>query len=490
MVIVIKSCHSTHETKTSVPLKGGAVMLKDLTPDDLKALGIEGDTPQDTLRTIVGNFRHVQERLDTIDNENKTLREANKGLMAKSNNITDEITQAVTSAREAGEQQQSRLRADVTSLNTQVSTLLARLKRESTVDGAPAPGAEGQDIPPGLGYDRGHVSLTAEPPVDGMQWVEPHDGIALDASGHPVGGSNTNPATGFTFASSFPESPSATLSVNSSTPLAASTPAPDESVDPVYTLPENATLVGSKAMTALLGRVPVDGKVTDPYPFKVIIGKDNLTANGIELPDVQGAIVSGTATGDWTLSCVRGALTSMTFVFTDGTVRTIPAPEKQNAEGRQEGQSNNGGNTGINGNTGNSIGWISDDSGIPCISGTRKSNASTYLPTIGLLAAASAGGDAVAQNQNTSQTNAYGGVTSTLTGDAGQAVVGKALSGGLHEVVDWAKARYGQTFDAIYVPPGQSLALHITRQLDIDYAEKGRKVKYDFSLAAHGTGLD
>lgn len=45
-------------------------------------------------------------------------------------------------------------------------------------------------------------------------------------------------------------------------------------------------------VTALLGRVPIDGKVTDPYPFKVLIGKDNLTANGIDLPDVQGAVVA------------------------------------------------------------------------------------------------------------------------------------------------------------------------------------------------------
>lgn len=59
-------------------------------------------------------------------------------------------------------------------------------------------------------------------------------------------------------------------------------------------------------MTALLGRVPINGTVTDPYPFKVLIGRDNLTANGIDLPDVEGAIVSGTASGDRTLSCVRG----------------------------------------------------------------------------------------------------------------------------------------------------------------------------------------
>lgn len=68
---------------------------------------------------------------------------------------------------------------------------------------------------------------------------------------------------------------------------------------PVYTLPENSTLVGSKAMTALIGRIPINDKVTDPYPFKVLIGKDNLTANGIELPDVEGAIVSGLLQGIW-----------------------------------------------------------------------------------------------------------------------------------------------------------------------------------------------
>ncbi len=43
-------------------------------------------------------------------------------------------------------------------------------------------------------------------------------------------------------------------------------------------------------MTALLGRIPINGTVTDPYPFKVLIGKDNLTANGIELPDVEGRL--------------------------------------------------------------------------------------------------------------------------------------------------------------------------------------------------------
>ncbi len=185
----------------------------------------------------------------------------------------------------------------------------------------------------------------------------------------------------------------------------------------VYTLPENSTLTGSRAMTALLGRVPVNGTVTDPYPFKILVGRDNLTANGIELPDVEGAVVSGTTSGDWTLSCVRGQVNSITFVFADGTVRTLPQADVNGTTNSNQ-QAKNGNNAG-------GIGWISDEDGIPCISGTRKSNASTYLPTIFGLAAAGATGDALSEGQYTSQNN-VNGITSTLTGSAGEAALGKA----------------------------------------------------------------
>lgn len=124
--------------------------------------------------------------------------------------------------------------------------------------------------------------------------------------------------------------------------------------------------------------------------------------------------------------------------------------------------------------------------------GTRKSNASSYLPTIFALSAAGAAGDALSEGQYTSQNN-VNGITSTLTGSAGQAALGKALSGGMNETADWVRQRYGQTFDAIYVPPGKALAVHITRQLAIDYEEQGRRVRYDFALPGeandHG-GLD
>lgn len=186
-----------------------------------------------------------------------------------------------------------------------------------------------------------------------------------------------------------------------------------ENVEPVYTLPEDSTLVGNRAMTALLRRIPINGTVTDPYPFKGFIGKENLTANGIELPDVEGAIVSGSASGDWVLSCVRGEVQSITFVFTDGTVRTVPFPAKS-SDG-SNGKSNVG-----------SIGWLSDENGIPCLSGERKSNASTYLSTLFALSGAGAAAGAMTNSQNTTSVDGTT-VTSTLTGSVGQAALGKAL---------------------------------------------------------------
>ncbi|MCP4846275.1 MAG: TIGR03752 family integrating conjugative element protein, partial [Actinomycetia bacterium] len=131
---------------------------------------------------------------------------------------------------------------------------------------------------------------------------------------------------------------------------------------PVYTVPRNATLIGSTAMTALVGRVPVQGQVRDPMPFKVITGANNLAANGLRVPGVQGMVWSGTAIGDWTLACVTGRLDSVTFVFDDGTIRTLSSDDRQQGGGADK-----------------PLGWISDAQGIPCVSGERKTNAPAFL---------------------------------------------------------------------------------------------------------------
>src|SRR3990167_9098043 len=155
--------------------------------------------------------------------------------------------------------------------------------------------------------------------------------------------------------------------------MAAPSTARREAAKPVYTIPENATLLGSVAMTALIGRVPVDGTVNDPYPFKVLVGPENLTANCIDLPEVAGAVMSGTASGDWTLSCVRGQVQSITFMFTDGTIRTVPEPRAVVSRNTASAQNSN--TERIRGG----LGYLSDPYGIPCIAGVRRSNAQQYL---------------------------------------------------------------------------------------------------------------
>ncbi len=485
LVVGVKSCKSD-DVATQPTQQKGTGPLANLSPDELKALGVEGDTPEDTLRTLIGRLNDVRDRQKTLDQQNANLVKENEQLRKRNQNVSGQVNTAVEGLREQYDKRQQQLQNQQSSLTTQIQALTDKLKDPS--HGLKKSDSD-SDMPLGLGLDGvgGSTSSNASAGTDGMMWVTPTDQKEINPRDAASGKAQ-------------PEFPTSFMSDNALTRQKASyeqkvkghsnEKGAEEEAEPVYTLPENSTLVGSRAMTALLGRVPINGSVTDPYPFKVLIGKDNLTANGIELPDVEGAVVSGTATGDWTLSCVRGQVNSITFVFSDGTVRTLPKPSDVNSGG---GQSQNNNQSKDGSSTTGGIGWISDNNGIPCIGGDRKSNASTYLPTIFALSAAGAAGDALNQNQQTTQTNGYGGVTSSLTGDAGQAALGKAISGGMSETTDWVKQRYGQTFDAIYVPPGAQIAVHITRQLAIDYENEGRKVRYDFTMpggVSDNGGLD
>ncbi|MDA6076432.1 TIGR03752 family integrating conjugative element protein [Edwardsiella anguillarum] len=478
LAVGLKSCKNEQAEQPQAKQSGS---LKNLSPDELKALGVEGDTPEDTLRTLIGRLNDVRDRQKTLDKQNADLVKENERLRRRNQDVSGQVNEAVNGLREQYDKRQAQLQNEQLSLTAKIQELTDKLKKPDSekkrrtvisrwgwawTAWAAAPGSASQGS-------------------DGMMWVAPTDQKETDPRDAASGKAS-------------PQFPTSFLGENELTRQKAAyeekvkgrtnEKGAEESAEPVYTLPENSTLVGSRAMTALLGRVPINGTVTDPYPFKVLIGKDNLTANGIELPDVEGAIVSGTASGDWTLSCVRGQVNSVTFVFSDGTVRTLPRPDTSNNAGGQNNNAQAKQDTGTSGG----IGWISDENGIPCIGGERKSNASTYLPTIFGLSAAGAAGEAMSQGQYTTQNN-VNGISATMTGDAGQAALGKAISGGMSETTDWIKQRYGMTFDAIYVPPGARLAVHITRQLAIDYEDKGRKVRYDFTLpggVSDNGGLD
>src|SRR5579872_6675030 len=367
---------------------------RQLTAQEAKDLGVGGDTPHDTLATLVGQVKQLRNEVKASMEDGRAQKEENERLRARESTLDARIQDTLNSERERLHQD----REQSGSAQQQTQTLLQDLQRR--VDALGGQGLH-EDLPVGLGLEDSDFGSTDDPH---LRWYEPQDRPqpraktpAPHAAPRPQGfrlpGDAQPPAT---------EDEQSGLTGNeerlSGEPRSDVPAAPGESiprlhaqpadVKPVYTIPTNATLMGSVAMTALVGRVPVDGTVNDPFPFKVVIGADNLTANGIELPDVAGAIVSGTASGDWTLSCVRGLIRSVTFVFHDGTVRTLPSDTAREVEGV------------VSTHTG--LGWISDPYGIPCVSGVRRSNAVQYLTSQMLITAAAAGAAASIDSKSAS----------------------------------------------------------------------------------------
>jgi hypothetical protein len=245
---------------------------------------------------------------------------------------------------------------------------------------------------------------------------------------------------------------------------------------PTFTIPSGSTLDEAVTMTALIGRVPVDGIVKAPYPFKMIIGGNNLAANGLSIPGISGAIIQGYTVGDMALSCVKGYVTALTFLFPDGTISTTQMTHSSGSE-----------DLGFT----DALGYLSTPHGNPCFPGKFYTNAPQYLATMVGLGAMNQGGQAYAMAQQTSMSNSLGGATTALTGSVGKYMMGGAVQGGTQQVMDWMTAREKNSFDAVYVPTGQKAVVNITQEIQINYDPAGRKVAYgNESSSFNNTSLD
>ncbi|MYE82572.1 MAG: hypothetical protein F4X36_12190 [Gammaproteobacteria bacterium] len=318
MLVVVRCSRDEAASVAGVPTVGGEA----LSPETAAALGIEGDTPDDTVRTLIASVREMNERLARIETANVSLREDNARLRDMRRSVVAEVSREL-----AGEA--ARLREEnrgvVADARDEVSGLKAeieRLVRDTPFAAAAAPERE---------------------VATGTVWLPPLEAESAGAGLLPWG---SGPGGALPIAPEDEETPP---------------------VRPVYTIPKNATLVGARAFTALIGRVPVgeDARVTDPYFFKLLIGRDNLAANGHEIPELAYAVASGEAIGDWTLGCVSGDVTSLTFVFADGRVVTVPEPRDVT--------------TGSGATRALRLGGLSDDFGNPCVAGKRITNAASYL---------------------------------------------------------------------------------------------------------------
>lgn len=423
------------------PSPTGADAASPLTPEEMQALGIEGDTPRDTVATLVAQVKQLRTELQTALTDNKTQREENQRLRQRESAIDQRISSALESERANLRRDQER----VSSERQQTEGLLADLQRRLDSVG----GNGHVDLPVGLGlHDGDGEGFGGEA---GIRWVDPDDARQTDGR-----------SGGLSFPTRFGPAQKTLETTISNVADVGAKAAGVSSARAVYTVPTNATLMGSVAMTALIGRVPIDGTVNDPYPFKVLVGPDNLTANGIDIPDVAGAVFSGTASGDWTLSCVRGQVRSITFVFHDGTIRTLPEDSERGQQNNQQ----------------DGLGWISDPYGIPCVSGERRSNAQQYLGTQALITAAGAGAASLIDSDSgqMSYVGADGSIGSV--GISGNEAMGRILAGGVRDMSDWVNKLYGQAFAAVYVQPGARVSVHLEKTLAIDYDPDGRMVDH------------
>lgn len=407
----------------------------------------DADTPADTIRTLTANVADMTAEVEALRRENASLARENQTLLANRSQIEENVATRLRRellSRERNAETQGRLDAGVlASLTDRVDRLTESVAQARTNDAT--------DVPVGLGLD----GVGAPGSESTLIWVTP-----LDAPDAATAEPKLLDRAGQTASGYLDGARSRTGPWNTAQhPLAA------RDREPAYTVPRNATLVGSTAMTALVGRIPIQGQVRDPMPFKVITGGDNLAANGLTVPGVQGMVWSGTAVGDWTLSCVTGRLESVTFVFDDGTIRTISSDDQSAPTNGQGGRDE-------------PLGWISDAQGIPCISGERKTNAASFLTQRIGVQAIQAAADAAAAAETTSVVSNLGSVTDSVTGDVGAFVLGKTVAGGSEEVANWLLERQSQSFDAVFVPAGSSVAIHVDRELALDFDPQGRKLNH------------
>ncbi|HGF0738848.1 TIGR03752 family integrating conjugative element protein [Legionella pneumophila] len=254
---------------------------------------------------------------------------------------------------------------------------------------------------------------------------------------------------------------------------------------PFYTIPAGSDFSRVNLLSALIGEVPVEGKLMQPlFPFSAMVSRgDLMSANGMQLPDeIIGMKVSGYSIGVGSfldnISCVRAYVTSALFVFDDGHFVTVGQEQmKSSAE-----MINN-----------DSIGYLTTQYGNPCIKGQYITNAPQVLTSFMAAGGIQGAGNALSKWQMTYQAEG-GNAIATPTGQLGHFAAGGALNEGSQKITDWMEKRIQGSFDMVFVPaslkvqnrfiPNQ-LSLHFNQTIAIDKEHHGRVLDYGHTTEKH-----
>ena len=396
-----------------------------LSAESARLAGVEGDTAEDTLRTLVAEVRRFQDELAELKTENERVLARNRELAGMEARLLGRVEEA---AATQGRGVDERVRAQLARQREEFGR--ARTALEGLVERIPASARSPAD--PGGAYvwtAHGFGTPPGEGRIDRLLAAEQNLIVTKDTKdkGCPEDG---------------------------------------RCPEKVYTVPRNAVLTGATVLSGLIGRVPNGDAVVDPFPFKLMVGPRNLIANGWEIPDVRHAVVSGIALGDWTLSCVRGAVTSMTFVFADGRIVTLPEPGTPDAVADRPAE----------------WAWLSDEVGHPCVPGERVTNARRYLLQMMGAETVAAVGAAFAEAQTVRHRvvgpQGASSVAEVRDGAAGDYALGRAATGVMGEFTRYLRERLDREVDVVYVAPGTGVSVHLETELRIDYRYDSRRVRY------------
>jgi integrating conjugative element protein (TIGR03752 family) len=443
LVVVFVVAINTQTSSPSVPA-GSRAPDAPATPTITDSAS--GDTTEETLRTVQAQYGDLRRELKQRDDQIATLKET----------VTDMST-------DKGEEINSALADQLSQLEQKVNSLKVG---NFSMDNQ---GAVLKDF----GFNTPGSASGSEDPVDykinGESFAFGNTSPTYEQTTSVEGRPSYRRLKPLSTGSEAPR-PSQSLASTDSDSSLPQFSNPMSSGEPVYTIPARATLFDATSMTALIGRVPIGGQVQDPFPVKLIVGSDNMAANGHQIPGLDGVIFDGVARGDWSLSCVSVELTGATYVFDDGTINHMPPDKTVSADalGASFGE----------GQSSKNIGYISDRQGVPCIAGKRITDAYKQASLMTILGAAQGYSKYRADSLRTTGVDG-GTVISSVTGDRGEYGEWGLAASGLDKTIDIFEERFQDTFDAIYVAPGQEVAIHVARDLHINHNKNARRVSYE-----------
>lgn len=240
----------------------------------------------------------------------------------------------------------------------------------------------------------------------------------------------------------------------------------EETKKPVYTIPENTTLIGAKLASRIVAQVPKSGAVNNPMGFKVVVPAKALAANGFVIDQLKEAQMGGYAVGNWALKCARGYITSFTFIFEDGRISQVGS---------------NFSNTGQDNVTTNTLAVLTDTAGTECVAGKLHSNAPEFITTKVALGAAAGAASAYAGAQET-VTKGSDSTSSAITGSTGKYIAGQAFTDGVNQGSSYVDEIWKEVTDSVSVDIATAVNIEIKQPIHIDYDTEGRKVVHEFNL--------